>query len=145
MAPELRSKREKRRAEIQEDTKHLLEEVQDFDSEETLCKISTRQARNGIQDAIDLSKEELKDLTRRENNGDVSKLKPREVGSRILKSCIAFRESKGDFPSDPRYLRCKNITIDNWEDFIRDPASKRYLESTRNILIRNYFAPINPC
>ena len=49
------------------------------------------------------------------------------------KNYNAFRESKGDFTSDPRNLRYNNITIDDWEDFIRDPASKRCLESTGDI------------
>ena len=44
MAPELGSKREKIWAENQEDIKHLLEEVWDFDPEETFCKIFSKQA-----------------------------------------------------------------------------------------------------
>ena len=80
MAPKLRPKREKRREETKEDIKNLLREVWDFDPEETFYKIFSRQASKGIQDAIDLSKEELKDLTWRENNRDVSKLEPSEVG-----------------------------------------------------------------
>ena len=80
MAPKLRSKREKRREETKEDINHVLEEVWDFDPEENFYKIFPRKERKGIQDATDLSKEELKDLTWRENNVDVSKLEPREIG-----------------------------------------------------------------
>ena len=114
MAFELRSKRENRKAETQEDIKYLLEEVWNFDPEGTFYKIFSKQDRNGSQDAVDLSKEELKDFTWRGNNVKISKLEPNEVGKfRGLKNCNAFREAKGDFPSDPRDLRHNNVIIED--------------------------------
>ena len=35
-------------------------------------------------------------------------------------------------------MRCKNITLDDWEDFIQDPTRTRMLESTKDI---NYNPP----
>ena len=94
MATKLQSKREKRRSEIKEDIKYLLEEVCDFYPEETFYKNFSRQARKGNQDFIDLSKEKLKDLTYRENNVNICKLEQSEVCKvRILKNYIAYRES----------------------------------------------------
>ena len=63
MDPGLRSKIKKRRTETKECIKNLLEEVLDFDPEETFYKTFSRQASKGIQDSIDLFKEELKELT----------------------------------------------------------------------------------
>ena len=66
MASRTRSKREKRRAETKEDIKHLLEEVWDFRPEENFYKIFSRVATKGIQDAINLNKEQLENLTWKE-------------------------------------------------------------------------------
>ena len=113
MAPELRSKREKRRVETKEDIRHLLEEIYDFDPEETFYKIFSKQAIKGIQDSMNLSKEELKNHTWIEDNSDFSKLEPSKAGKvRSLKNCNAYQESNGDFPSDPRDLRFNSITPD---------------------------------
>ena len=62
MDPATRSNIQKRRTETQEDIKHLLEEIQDFDPDETFYKIFSREAKKGIQDVIDMSKDELKEL-----------------------------------------------------------------------------------
>ena len=53
---------EKRRADNQEDIKHLLEEVSDFDPDETFCKIFSIGSKKGVKDVIDMSKEELKKI-----------------------------------------------------------------------------------
>ena len=78
MAPELRHNREKRRSKTKEDIKNLIEEVWGFGLDETFYKIFSRQASKGTQDVIDLTKEELKELTWIEDNGDASKLDPVE-------------------------------------------------------------------
>ena len=70
----IRSNREKRRAENQEDIKHLLGGVWDFDPDETFHKIFSRESKKGVQEVIDISKEELKELRCREDNGDLSDL-----------------------------------------------------------------------
>ena len=59
MAPELRSKREKRRSETKEDIEHLLEEIFDFGPDKTFYKIFSRQASHGSQRITSMSKEEL--------------------------------------------------------------------------------------
>ena len=87
MAPETRSKREKRRVETKEDIKHLLEELWDFDLEENFYKIFSMEASKGIQDDTNLCKEQLENLKWKERNGGVTKLEPSEVGKvRSLKN-----------------------------------------------------------
>ena len=131
MASGTRSNREERRAETKEDIKHLLEEVWDFCSEENFYKILSRAATKGIQDSIILTKEQLETLTWKEKNGDVTKIEPIEVGKfRRLKNYNAYREAKWDFTFDPRDLRRNTIRLEDWEDFILDPAITRTLEST---------------
>ena len=66
MAPVTRSNREKRRTEIQEEIKHLLEEAWDFNPDETFHKIFFREAKKGIQEVVDMSKKELKEFKWRE-------------------------------------------------------------------------------
>ena len=80
MASGTRSKRKKRRVENKEDIKHLQEEVWDFLPDQTFYKIFCRDASKGIQDVLNLTKDELKTLTWRDDNGDVIKLTPSEVG-----------------------------------------------------------------
>ena len=63
MATELRSKREKRRTKTKEDIKNILEEIWDFDPEEHFYKMLSRQYRRDIQDAINMIKEDRKELT----------------------------------------------------------------------------------
>ena len=114
MASGTRSKREKRRAETKEDIKHLLEEVCDFSPEDDFYTIFSRAVTIGIQDAINLTKEQLENLTWKENNGDVTKIEPSEVDKVLsLKNYNAYREAKGNFTSDPRDLLFNNITIED--------------------------------
>ena len=40
---------------------------------------------------------------------------------------------KGYFTSEARKLRCNTITLDDWENFVRHPNSKRLLELTRDM------------
>ena len=48
MTPASVSNREKRRTENKEDIEHLLEEIQDFNPDETFYKIFSREAKKGI-------------------------------------------------------------------------------------------------
>ena len=78
-------------------------------------KLSTTSSPENPEKAINLCKEELKELTWREDNSDVSKLETSNVGKvRSLNKYNAYRESDGDFPSDPRDLLWNTITIDYW-------------------------------
>ena len=56
------SKREKRRADIKEDIKHILEEVWDVFPEEPFYKIFSVAAQKGISHALKLPNDELKGL-----------------------------------------------------------------------------------
>ena len=128
---ELRSKREKKRVETKEDIKHLFEKVWDYDPDRTFYKIFVREAREGIQHVIDISKKGLKDLEWVEDNRDRSKLMTSEVCKVLsLKNYVDYLKVKGNLPSNPRDLRHNIVTIDDWEHFRRDPASQRVIEST---------------
>lgn len=81
-----------------------------------------------------MTKEDLKELKQRENNGDVSNLMTNEEGKvRILRNCINYLKVKGNFPSEARELRYNTIALDYQKDFICNPTSTRLLESTRCI------------
>ena len=90
-----RSSRENRRAENQEDIKHLLKEVWYFDLDETFCKIFSIEAKKGIQDVIDMSKEDLREIKWREDDSYLAELMASEVGKvRILKNCANYLMAK---------------------------------------------------
>ena len=131
MASATRSKREKRRVENKEDIKHFLEEVLDLLPDETFYKKFSRDASKEIQDVLNQTKDELKNLTWKDINGDVIKLTQSEVSKiRSLDNYNAYRKANGNWPSNARDLRCNNITIDDWEDFIKDSVSTRTMAAT---------------
>ena len=66
--------RKKRRWENQEDIKYYLEEIWDSNPDYILCKIFSGEAKCGIEFTTNLSKEDLEDLRRREDNGNRSPL-----------------------------------------------------------------------
>ena len=77
-----------------------------------------------------MSKEEIRELKRREKNVDLAELMASELSKiHSLKNLIVYLMVKGDFPSEERKLRCKTITLDDWENFIRYPHNTRFLES----------------
>ena len=57
-----RPNRENIRVENEEDINHLLEEVWDFYPDENFHKIFSKEAIQGMQDVIDMSKEEIREL-----------------------------------------------------------------------------------
>ena len=124
-----RSKREKRRVENKEDIKNLLEEIWDFFPEESFYEIFTKAASKGIQDILNLPKDDLRALKWIGDNDDVSNLTPNEV-SRILslRYFDTYRKTKGHWPEGASDLRYNTISIDDWEDFIRDPSNTRMLQ-----------------
>ena len=103
MDPATRSNREKKRIDNQEEIKHLLEEIWYFYLDETFYKILSREAKKVIQDIIDMTKEGLKELSWRKNNGDLSELITIEVGKvrslRNYNTCLNF---KGNLPFEAR-------------------------------------------
>ena len=96
MSPVTRSNRDKRSAENQEDIKHILEEVWDFDPDETFYKIFSRESKKGAQSVIDMSKEELKDLNLRENDDNLSEFMTSEACKvRSLNKYVTYIKVKG--------------------------------------------------
>ena len=62
------------------------------------------------------------------NNGDLSELITSGVGKvYILKNYGTYLKVKWYFPSKARELRHNNITLEDWEDFMRDPDRKIHL------------------
>ena len=51
--------RKTRREENQEDSKHALEVIWEYDPDSALCKIFSREAKVGIHDTANISKEDL--------------------------------------------------------------------------------------
>ena len=56
MAPAAKSNGEKRSAENREGIKHFLEDVWDFDSDETFYNIFSKESKKGVQDVIGMNK-----------------------------------------------------------------------------------------
>ena len=128
------SKREKRRADIKEDIKHILEEVWDIFPEEPFYKIFTKEASRGISRALKFSKDDLRSLKLKDDSGDDVYLTPSEVGMiRSLSNYNTYRQTKGKWPERASDLRYYNITIEDWEDFICDSSSTRILAETGEI------------
>ena len=128
------SNREKRREVNEEDIKHLLAEVWDFDPDKYFYKMLSRESKKGVQDVTDVSKEELKEEKWREDNCDLSELMTSDVVKiRSLKDYITHLTTKEEFTSEANKLRCNTITLDDWENFICYPNRKRLLESTREM------------
>ena len=65
--------RKSREIALKEDIKHIIEELWDLEEEKPLYKIFTRGClgANKIQDVLQCSKEELKDLSYRDNDDSV--------------------------------------------------------------------------
>ena len=115
-----RSNREKRRVENQEDIKHLLEEVSDYETDETFYKIFSRQASEGIPTILNTTREELVNLKWEEENGNISKLEPFEAGIiQSLNKHVTCLKTKWYFPSEASDLRCNTITLKDWEIFVK--------------------------
>ena len=129
-----KSKREVHKENNKEDVKHILEEVWDFSPEECFYKIFKRETSKGIQDILDLSKDDLRALEWVDNKGDIVNLSASEVGKiRSLARYNDYRQAKGNWPLDAKDLRYNDISIDDWENFIRDPTSTRMLIAAGDI------------
>ena len=49
-----------------------------------------------------------------------------------LKNYFTYLKEDRYFSSEARELHHNDITLDDWEDFIRDPNSTRFLDSTED-------------
>ena len=119
MDPDIRSSyqtnRERRRIANKEDVKHVLEELWDFNLDENLCKMFSREYYKGAQLFLDLTKEDMKKLAWREDNGDRTNALPREVGNvHISKNCKVPLTATGKFPSEASKCRCNSISLECW-------------------------------
>ena len=79
--------RKKRIEENQENVKTSLELIWDSNLDSTLWKISHREAKGGIHDTMNLSKEDLEDLAWREDNGNAMPLLKSDTG-KIRITCL---------------------------------------------------------
>ena len=100
MVTETRSRKAERAIAIQEDIKHLLEEVWNYEPEDIFYKIFKREASKGINMIVNLEKEDLEKLSWKENDL-VDHLTKGEVGLiRIVEHCKNHLISTGQFPSE---------------------------------------------
>ena len=68
MASATRSNKAERAQATQEDAKHLLEEVWDYDPQDTFYKIFKREARKGMNVIVNLEKKDLEELSWKEGD-----------------------------------------------------------------------------
>ena len=136
MAHVARSNREKRRAENQEDIKHLLEEIWDYDPDNTFYKIFSREANTGILCIINRPKEDFMNLKWEEDNGDVSELMTFEVGMiHILDKYVVYLKTKGCFLSEANNMRCNTITFEDWNALCRIQIAQYFYNPLERFLI----------
>ena len=110
MATATRSRKAERAQIIQEDIKHLLEEVWDYSPEDTFYKIFKREVRKGINMIVNLEKEDLEKLSWKENDL-VDHLMKGEVGLiRMVEYYKNHLISTGQFPSKALTFRYNTIT-----------------------------------
>ena len=75
----IQNNREKRGTANKEDVKHDLKEIWNFNPDETFYKIFFREAEKSMQVVLDLTREQLLDLTWREDNDYLNNTRAKEV------------------------------------------------------------------
>ena len=131
MAAETRSRRN---AALKEDVKHLLEELWDAEEDETFYKIFTRGTKKGTHKFVNFSKDELKDLSYREDDGSVHRLRLDEVGDvRMLFHYLSHLKARGLLPENKESFRHNSISRRDWCNFVMDPDAMALLNSTGDI------------
>ena len=133
MATATRSKKAERAQAIQENIKHLLDEVWDYDPEDAFCKIFKRESRKGMNVIANLEKEDLEKLSWKENDL-VDQLTKGEVG--IIRMVAHYKNyliSTGQFPPEASTFRCNTISQESLFNFVDHPNAKKLLLSTRDL------------
>ena len=124
--------RSTRNAALKEDVKHLLEEL--WDADEIFCKIFTRGTKKGVRKFLNFSKDELKDLSHREDDGSVHHLRLDEVGDvRMLFHHLSHLKARGLLPENKESFRFNSISRRDWSNFVIDPDAMALLNSTGDI------------
>ena len=106
------------REQNKEDVAHLLEEVWCIELEETFYNIFNKLAIRGIDNVVELSKEDLESVTWKDDNSYLSSLINNEVGDILnLMQHIEHLKQKGEFPSEAHNFRHNIITQESYLDF----------------------------
>ena len=93
------STRSQRKSALKEGVKHLLGELWDDEEEETSHEMFTRDTKKGMHKFLNYSKEELKDLSYREDDESVSHLQMHKVGdARVLFRYLSHSKARDLFP-----------------------------------------------
>ena len=109
MAP---TTREQRKIKVEEDAKHFLDEIWDFDPDESFCKMFIRENKKGIWKILARTKDDLATITLGEDDDTVTKITPNEIGDiRMLVHYQAHLYSQGKFPEDASTFRYNTITL----------------------------------
>ena len=133
MATATRSKKIERAQAIQEDIKHLLEEVWDYGPKDTFYKIFKREARKGINIIVILEKEDLEKISWKENDL-VNHLTKGEVGIfRMVEHHKNHLISTWQFPPEASTFRYNTIIQESWFNFVDHPNAKKSLLSTGDL------------
>ena len=103
--------RSRRKAVLKEDVRHLLEELWDIEEDDMFYKFFTRYTNRGMQQFINCSKDELQDLSYREDDGSIHHLQLHEVGdARMLFHCLSHLKARDLLPEDKESFRFNFIS-----------------------------------
>ena len=123
--------RSRRKAALKEDVKHLLEELWDVEEDETFYKIFTRETKKGMHKFINFYRDDLKDLSYREDNGSVYHIQLHEIGDvRVQFHCLSHLKARDLFPEDKESFRFNSISRRDWSNFVVDADAMSLLNST---------------
>ena len=117
--------RAERKAIIDEDVKHVLEELWGYEPEDAFYKVFKRESKTGgVEDILALSKKDILELSCRDDKtstaihlsqADASKV-------RMLLFYQNYLQEQGLFPDDGSF-RCTSITLEDCEIFRKDLES----------------------
>ena len=120
------STRKVREKSLKEDIKHILEELWDLAEEKTLYKVFTIECleTNNIQDVLQHSKTELKDLSCKDDDDYVLYLQKHDMGKvRMMVNYQSHLSTNNILPEDIETCRFTSITRKDCISFVRHPES----------------------
>ena len=103
--------RSTRNAALKEDVKYLLEELWGIEEDDMFYKIFTKDAKRGAHKFINFTKDELKDLSYREDDGSVHHIQLHEVGDvHMLLRYLSHLKARDLLPKDKESFRFNSIS-----------------------------------
>ena len=123
--------KEKSKEALKEDIKHLLEEIWDTEEGEMFYNIFTRESAKETHKVLRCSKEEVQQLSCREDDGSVCYLKKHQSGDvRILVHYQSHLIAKKVFPEYIETPRFNSISRKEWRSFANHPDDIALISQT---------------